>query len=123
MRLIPRRKRTWLLVLLGVAIVGAAVIWWAASEKSDFEKLYEQIRVGMMSREVGDLVDSGPFPNRPNFIGMEGDPYVRFWTNDGEQINLDFKDNRLIGKSFIPLDARGRLRRLWTHCFKSRPPF
>jgi hypothetical protein len=119
-----RRKRALLFALLGVVIVGSAATWWAALEKSDFEKQYEQIKVGIMSPEVQILIDSSPFVGRPNFSGMEGDPYVRFiWTDDGEQIILDFKDNRLIGKGFVPLDTRGRLRRLWARCSKSKPPF
>ena len=51
MQLIPRRKRTWLLVLLGIVIVGAAEIWWAATKKSEFEGKFGQIAIGI-SKEV-----------------------------------------------------------------------
>jgi hypothetical protein len=122
MRLIPRRKRTWLLVLLGVAVVGAAAVWWAASEKSNFEQEFDRLRIGMsipkalalMAADGGsvDTVAQGPLS------------YTRFgWINDGEHITLVFKNEKLAENEFKQSGIRHRLRRLWTRCFQSQPTF
>ena len=58
MRIIPRRKRTWLLVLVGVAIVGVS-LWMAASEKSEFERRYDRIPLGVSFEEVSSLMEPG----------------------------------------------------------------
>lgn len=58
MRLIPRRKRTWLLVLVTLAVVFCAATWWVGTEKSDFERKFDQIEIGMTFEEVATLMSS-----------------------------------------------------------------
>jgi hypothetical protein len=124
MRLIPRRKRTWALVLLGVAIVTSVSLWLeATSYKSDFEREYDRLKIGMTIPETLAVMahsstlaslslDDGPWP------------YLRCGvTDEGEHITLVFENDLLTEKEFRPLGARYRLRRLWTRCFKSSPPF
>jgi hypothetical protein len=127
MRLIPRRKRTWVLVLLGVAILGAWAVWWAATAKSDFERTFDQIEVGMSTEEVSAVMSSGQAARNLNAnwnrMRHKGPLGQIIWDDAGEKIVLDFEDGQLASKGFTPLHARGRLRWLWTHCFKSAPPF
>jgi hypothetical protein len=112
MRLIPRRKRIWLLALLSVALVGLASIWWATSEKSDFEKLYDEIKVGMTLSEAGWLLQNDSLE-----IIDEGNGSAT------SRIIAEFKYDRLTEKEFKPLPIVERLRRLWRRMFKSNPPF
>jgi hypothetical protein len=126
MRLIPRRKRIWLLALLSVALVGLASIWWATSEKSDFEKLYDEIKVGMTVSEAGWLLqnDSLEIIDEGNGSATSPSPESHFgWMRDGERIIAEFKYDRLTEKEFKPLPIVERLRRLWRRMFKSNPPF
>ena len=87
----PRRKRTWLLVLLGVVIVGVASIWWAASAKSDFERRVGEIELGMSIQEIqvvmksaqlaqmiGDNIELGAIPVRCVVWDEDGDEQVAF---------------------------------------------
>ena len=126
MRLFPQRKRTWLLVLLGVAIVSAAAVWWAATVKSDFERRYDRIKIDMTNQDVMDFME----PVQPSFVGSwfvqegQGVGYSRYeWANDGEQIVLAFQFGRLKAKNFIPLPAVVKLRRWWQRTFDSASPF
>ena len=119
-----RRKRGWLLVLFGVAIIGAAVVWLVASAKSDFERRYDWIKVEMTNQDVMEFME----PEQPSFVGSwfveegQGGGYSRYeWANDGEQIILAFQFGRLKAKRFIPLPAAEKLRRWWQR--NSAPPF
>jgi hypothetical protein len=122
----PRRKRTWLLVLLGVVIVGVASIWWAASAKSDFERRVGEIELGMSIQEIqvvmksaqlaqmiGDNIELGAIPVR-----------CVVWDEDGdEQLAFDFEKGRLASKQFARLTGINRLRALWRKWFRFAPPF
>jgi hypothetical protein len=120
MRLIPRRKRTWLLVLLGVAIVGAAGIWWSALSKSEFERKYDQLKLGMSYEESTSIVVTDPARQLLAFAHKR----QRFaWVDDGEVITLDFENDRLTRTQFKPAGAIERLGQLWFRCFNSAPPF
>jgi len=121
MQLIPRRKRTWLLVLLGIVIVGAAEIWWAATKKSEFEGKFGQIAIGI-SKEVA--LQLMPDDQASVFQSVPPVALTRYeWAVDGEECYLTFSNDRLIEKGFIPLDTRNRLRRLWVRWLNSNPPF
>jgi hypothetical protein len=117
---IPRRKRTWVLVLLGVAIVGAAAIWWTASAKSDFEKRFDRIERGMDVDELQAIL--GPRWK----LSELGVLRFRLILNDenDETLNLEIDNNGRIGrKEFKPAPIISRLRRWWQRTFNSAPPF
>jgi hypothetical protein len=125
MRLGPRRKRTWVLVLLGVVIFGVASIWLAASAKSDFEKAYDGIKVGTPFVEVFALapIAAGSFESTSFSEGQDRHMRCFVTSDDGEQIELVFVNDQLTEKEFTPLTGFDPLRRLWAHCFRSNPPF
>jgi hypothetical protein len=125
MRFIPRRKRTWLLAVLALLIVMGGAIWWAASEKSDFERRFDKIKIGMPNEEAVILMGTArPSPviwqdspdSSPIVVGCD-------WTEEGEQATVVVNEGRITAKDFTPLDARGRLRRMWTRVIGSKPPF
>jgi len=128
MRLIPRRKRTWLVVLLSVAIVGAAGMWWVVTAKSDFERRYDQIKGGLNASEARYVIESGlssnPICSRDFTVQLMYDRFV--WANDGERIVLTFEsgiDGQLITQEFTPLPPIEKLRRQWRRTFRFEPPF
>jgi hypothetical protein len=123
MRLIPRRKRTCLLVLLGVIIVGAAGIWWAATAKSDFERRFGRVELGMTSQEVANVLNQEKVAMSPGYFGPNGNARVAFGVMDGgEQVDLEFKGNKLVRKAFERSPMTERLRRWWHRTFNSVPP-
>jgi hypothetical protein len=124
MRIIPRRKRTWMLVLLAVAILGAAsILWTANADKSDFKMRYDRLSVGMTIPEaLAVMTDNAAMAGLA--VEDQPTPSMQFgWTDDGEHIELTFRDCRLAEKKFRPLPHIERFRRWWTRCFKSKPPF
>jgi hypothetical protein len=123
MRLIPRHKRSWLLVLLVVAIVDAAAIWWAASEKSEFERRFELVKIGM---RLGETIAS----MEPDILARisplnENVSGYRYAVSDdgGEHAAFDFEGGRLTRKTFTLPTGIERLLRWWTRVFGSKPPF
>jgi hypothetical protein len=118
MRFIPRRKRTWLLVLLGVLIVGATGCWWTATAKSEFERKFDQVKAGMTIEEATEILGS-------DGLWTEGQLTIRkrVSADDTEWAILTFTDDRLTEKQFSSPDIRDRLRRLWIRTFGSNPPF
>jgi hypothetical protein len=122
MRLVPRRQRTWLIALLGLAVIAGASIWLLASAKSDFEKRFDQIPYGISVEEAMRLMEPDiPFSIHKVFLPA---PYVRVeWTDDGERFFLNFESERLTKKEFAPLTGVNRLRRSWGRVFSFAPPF
>ena len=45
MRLIPRRKRTWLLAALALLVVAGVAVWWVATAKSEFERQFDNLKM------------------------------------------------------------------------------
>jgi hypothetical protein len=126
MRLFPQRKLAWARVMLGAAIVVAGSILLITSQKSDFERLYDQIKVGIPIQDLMNVMGQ----ERLASVGVwydqgEQEPAGHHfdWVNDGEQISIRFKGGSVAEKNFTPLGARGQLRRLWVHTLKSAPPF
>ena len=110
MQLIPRHKRTWLLVLLGVAIVGAVGIRWVATAKSEFERTFDRIQCGMGANELQAIL--GPRWNVQE-LGFLSTRLV-FNDADDEVLTLEIDTNcRIKHKEFAPASIATKLRRLW----------
>jgi hypothetical protein len=124
MRLIPRRKRTWQLVLVVVAIAGAATMWQAVTAKSDFERNFDLAETGMTSQEVAKVIGKENVAIAPAFLAGAGDSVLGIGLIDGgERADFEFRGNRLTKKTFTTLPIVERLRRLWVRKLGSKPPF
>jgi hypothetical protein len=121
MRIFQGRKRAWLLALLGVVIVVAALIWRSALAKSDFEGRFDQIKIGMTIQEATALME----PERltvERHVPEEG--YSSYeYIKDEEQILLTFKSGRLTAGDFVSPTLARRFRLFWFWVFQSAPPF
>jgi hypothetical protein len=124
MRLTPRRKRTWLIAVLALLFIAGAPIWWVATEKSGLERFRDRVDIGM---GIKDLIaikhPTGATLNARCDSGLPKAAGRLVWDDWGEQLTLEFYDNRLMVKEYTPASSIQRLRRTWHRAFGSRPPF
>jgi hypothetical protein len=126
MRLIPRRKGAWALVLFAVAFLGVAGILLVALTKSDLERRFDQIMPGMSLSEAKSIIG----PQRPGkiskWLDIDGRPSEQtriIWSIGGESITLVFENDQLTQKDYVPITGIEKLRRLWERIFKTKPRF
>jgi SmpA/OmlA family protein len=124
MRLVPRRKRWWLLIGLAVSL---GVGWWLLTRPTELELKVARVRAGMTRDEVVSILGS-PDTNenmrdfdRGRFDEID---WAMTWDRPNEFAVVVFhRDDKVSRKHYQKLTLIERLREMWGERFGSPAPF
>jgi hypothetical protein len=121
-----RRRRVLLLALLMLVLVAGVLAWWAATTKSDFEKQYDRLELGMTYVEVRTVMRADQLQcvfSGGIIVGTRSYSRMAWADDEGERVAIVLDGGRVAVKEFTPIPMIERARSYWLRVFRKMPPF
>jgi hypothetical protein len=121
MPLFPRRKRIWLLATLALLVIVGTSLWWIVTAKSEFERHFDRVTIGMSIQEACAVMES-EMPTARSRVQFLPQAFAYAENGESAEFRLD-RTERIMAKFFNRPATIERLRRLWTRTVGNNPPF